>query len=232
MLPAKNLKISLEELSLKGQQIHAQRSEITYEQAVAQVQWLKQTSKVSQSSKKSRPIHIYQQIFIALIFVPVLYSCGSIKAIYKVAKSNPLYLSDTTALMHVNGPALVYYITQEHYINNTLKNNLDIRLQNKLHDTIYLKEGSSVSLGKNSNFIDRAEIEKNMDSVFGGKVVAPMQQVNFYYYQWSADFKGSLDYFKQSLSGERMTIKIVYSTSAERSVIHTDSLTFVPVVKK
>ena len=71
-----------------------------------------------------------------------------------------------------------------------------------------------------------------MDSVFGGKVVAPMQQVNFFCYKWSADFKGSLYYFKQSLRGERMTIKTVYITSADRSVTHTESLMFVPIVKK
>jgi hypothetical protein len=55
MIPETNLKISLEELSLRGQKIIAQQSEISYAQALAQVQRLKEISKVKQSLKKSRP---------------------------------------------------------------------------------------------------------------------------------------------------------------------------------
>lgn len=55
MIPEANLKISLTELSLRGQQIIAQQPEISYAQALAQVQRLKETSKVKQSQKKSRP---------------------------------------------------------------------------------------------------------------------------------------------------------------------------------
>ena len=55
MIPEKNLKISLEELSLKGQRIIARQSEISYVQALEQVQRLKKISKVNQELKKSRP---------------------------------------------------------------------------------------------------------------------------------------------------------------------------------
>jgi len=55
MIPEANLKISLKELSLRGQKIIAQQSEISYAQALAQVQRLKEISKVKQSLKKSRP---------------------------------------------------------------------------------------------------------------------------------------------------------------------------------
>lgn len=55
MIPEANLKISLKELSLRGQRIIAQQSEISYAEALAQVQRLKEISKVTQSSKKSRP---------------------------------------------------------------------------------------------------------------------------------------------------------------------------------
>ncbi len=50
----KNFKISLEELALKGKKIMAQRSRISYEKALAQVQMLKANSKVNQSSKKNK----------------------------------------------------------------------------------------------------------------------------------------------------------------------------------
>ncbi len=54
MLPEKNWSISFGELSLRASRIIAQRSEITYAQALQQVQRLKKTSKVDQLSKKSR----------------------------------------------------------------------------------------------------------------------------------------------------------------------------------
>lgn len=54
MIPEANLKISLKELSLRGEKIIAQQSEISYAEALAQVQRLKKISKVNQSSKKSR----------------------------------------------------------------------------------------------------------------------------------------------------------------------------------
>jgi uncharacterized protein YfeS len=53
MIPDAKLKISLQELSLKGAQILAQQSEIHYAAALQQVAWLKQISKVTQSLKKS-----------------------------------------------------------------------------------------------------------------------------------------------------------------------------------
>jgi hypothetical protein len=53
MIPEAKLKISLQEMSLKGAQILAQRSETTYAQAFQQAQRLKQTSKVNSSSKKN-----------------------------------------------------------------------------------------------------------------------------------------------------------------------------------
>ena len=56
MIPDVKLKISLQELSLKGAQILAQQSEIHYAAALEQVAWLKQISKVTQSLKKSRHI--------------------------------------------------------------------------------------------------------------------------------------------------------------------------------
>jgi hypothetical protein len=55
MIPEENLKISFEELALRGQQILAQQPEISYAEALAQVQRLKEISKVNQSSKKNRP---------------------------------------------------------------------------------------------------------------------------------------------------------------------------------
>lgn len=54
MIPEKNLKISLEELSLRAQKILEQQPPVTYEQAVAQVQRLKKNSKINQSLKKGR----------------------------------------------------------------------------------------------------------------------------------------------------------------------------------
>ena len=49
-----NLKISFEEASLRGLRIIAQQPAISYAQALAQVQRLKETSKVISSSKKRR----------------------------------------------------------------------------------------------------------------------------------------------------------------------------------
>ena len=54
MIPEANLKISFVELSLKEKQIIARQPEISYAQALAQVQRLKEISKVNQLSKKSR----------------------------------------------------------------------------------------------------------------------------------------------------------------------------------
>ncbi len=54
MIPDKELKISLKELSLKGARIIALQSEIHYAEALKQVQRLKRTSKVKQSLKKNR----------------------------------------------------------------------------------------------------------------------------------------------------------------------------------
>jgi hypothetical protein len=56
MIPEANLKISFTELSLKGQQIIAQQPEISYAQALAQVQRLKEISKVNQSQKRAGQI--------------------------------------------------------------------------------------------------------------------------------------------------------------------------------
>lgn len=56
MIPEKKLKISLQELSLRGYQILALQSEISYPQALQQVQRLKQITKVNQSSKRTGQI--------------------------------------------------------------------------------------------------------------------------------------------------------------------------------
>ena len=56
MIPEKKLKISLQEMSLKGARILAQQSETTFAHAFQQAQRLKQTSKVNSLSKKSRLI--------------------------------------------------------------------------------------------------------------------------------------------------------------------------------
>jgi hypothetical protein len=53
MIPETNLRISLMELSLRGQRIIAQQSEISYADALAQVQRLKKISKVKQSQKRA-----------------------------------------------------------------------------------------------------------------------------------------------------------------------------------
>jgi hypothetical protein len=52
----KNFKISLEELASKGETIIAPQSEISLSKALEQVQLLEANSKVTQFSKKSRPI--------------------------------------------------------------------------------------------------------------------------------------------------------------------------------
>jgi hypothetical protein len=54
MIPEKKVKISLEELALRGSRIIAAQPPVSYEYALRQVQWLKENSKVKQSSKKSR----------------------------------------------------------------------------------------------------------------------------------------------------------------------------------
>ena len=46
MKSGKNFKISLEEMSLKGKKIIAQQSEISFAKALAQIQLLKENSKV------------------------------------------------------------------------------------------------------------------------------------------------------------------------------------------
>ena len=56
MTPEKNLKISFTEMSLRGKEIIARQSETSYEEARAQVQRLRKTSKVSQSLKGKKII--------------------------------------------------------------------------------------------------------------------------------------------------------------------------------
>jgi uncharacterized Zn finger protein len=55
MIPEKDLNISLKELSSRGKKIIAQQSEISYAEALEQVQRLRKTSKVNPEQKKSRP---------------------------------------------------------------------------------------------------------------------------------------------------------------------------------
>jgi len=54
MIPEKDLKISLEELSLRGEKILARQPATTYAEALAQVQRLKEISKVNGDVKRSR----------------------------------------------------------------------------------------------------------------------------------------------------------------------------------
>jgi hypothetical protein len=54
MIPEAELKISLEELALRGGRIIAKQRPISYADALRQVQWLKENSKVKQTSKKNR----------------------------------------------------------------------------------------------------------------------------------------------------------------------------------
>lgn len=54
MIPEAKLRISLQELSLRGRKIIAQQSGISLVQAIQQVIQLRQTSKVNQSFKKTR----------------------------------------------------------------------------------------------------------------------------------------------------------------------------------
>jgi hypothetical protein len=54
MIPEIKLKISLQEMSARGAKIIAQQPDISYEEALHQVQWLKKNSKVSQSLRKDR----------------------------------------------------------------------------------------------------------------------------------------------------------------------------------
>lgn len=62
MKSEKNFNISFEELARRGQQVLAQRSEVSLSQALEQIRLLKANSKVGQSSKKSRTdsINIHQ----------------------------------------------------------------------------------------------------------------------------------------------------------------------------
>jgi hypothetical protein len=53
MTPAQNWKISFAELSLRARKVLELQSGISYEDALKQVQRLKQTSKVSNAAKKS-----------------------------------------------------------------------------------------------------------------------------------------------------------------------------------
>ena len=57
MIPEKYLKISFEELALRGKKIIAQMPEVSHAQALEQVRRLKEISKVNQSSKKGKPDH-------------------------------------------------------------------------------------------------------------------------------------------------------------------------------
>jgi hypothetical protein len=54
MKQEENYKISLAELSLRGKEIIAQQPVTTHAKALAQVQMLKETSKVDQKLKKSK----------------------------------------------------------------------------------------------------------------------------------------------------------------------------------
>ena len=54
MIPDIKLKISLREMSLRGNRILAQQSETSFAKAMQQVNRLKKTSKVNPSLKKSR----------------------------------------------------------------------------------------------------------------------------------------------------------------------------------
>ncbi len=54
MIPDKKLKISFQEMSLRGKAILAKQPPISYADALLQVQRLNRISKVEQSSKKSR----------------------------------------------------------------------------------------------------------------------------------------------------------------------------------
>jgi hypothetical protein len=54
MKSEKNFKISLTENDRKGRLMLAQQSETSYEKAMAQIQLIKASSKVGQSSKKHR----------------------------------------------------------------------------------------------------------------------------------------------------------------------------------
>ncbi len=65
MIPDEKLKISLQEMSLRGARILAQQSEISFAAALQQVQWLKQISKVTQSSKKGTQVEPPESIFLA-----------------------------------------------------------------------------------------------------------------------------------------------------------------------
>lgn len=54
MIPDSKLKISFEEMALRGAEVLAKRPKVTFAQAVEQAQRLKENSKVSSSVKKSR----------------------------------------------------------------------------------------------------------------------------------------------------------------------------------
>lgn len=54
MIPDSKLKISFQEMALRGVEVLAQQPKITFSQAVEQAQRLKENSKVHSSSKKSK----------------------------------------------------------------------------------------------------------------------------------------------------------------------------------
>jgi hypothetical protein len=54
MIPESKLKISFQEMALRGAEVLAKRPKITFAQAVEQAQRLQKNSKVNSSLKKSR----------------------------------------------------------------------------------------------------------------------------------------------------------------------------------
>jgi hypothetical protein len=97
---------------------------------------------------------------------------------------------------------------------------------------MYLRKGSSVRQVKNINFIDQSQVEKSIDSAFAEKVLMPMQQVKFHYNEWAPGFKGNLDQFKKRVQDEAMIVTIIYSSSADKKVVHADSLYLPPKLKR
>jgi len=54
MIPDSKLKISFQDMALRGAEVLAKQPKITFEQAVEQAQRLKKNSKVNSSMKKSK----------------------------------------------------------------------------------------------------------------------------------------------------------------------------------
>ncbi len=120
MAKKKKLHISFTEMSLKGSRILSQQSEISYAQAIQQVERLKKTSKVSSSLKKEQAEFLIQYCNSHNLFLSTL----PVKEQF-IAKGGEatVYLSiDRRNVIKLNDA--VYYATWLEFFNSVLLHNI------------------------------------------------------------------------------------------------------------